>query len=119
MSVSPDSLRELFFEQSIDGFFIMMLDEPIEWNDNAPKDAILEHVFHHQRMTIANEAYARQYGVARTDLIGMTPAEFFRHDLTAGGFRNHNALETYYGVRLLSAAATFFVSLPGTRVIPT
>ena len=84
MSVSPDSLRELFFEQSIDGFFIMMLDEPIEWNDNAPKDAILEHVFHHQRMTIANEAYARQYGVARTDLIGMTPADFFAHDMEGG-----------------------------------
>jgi PAS domain S-box-containing protein len=84
VSVSPDSLRELFFEQSIDGFFIMMLDEPIEWHDNAPKDAILEHVFHHQRMTIANEAYARQYGVARTELIGKTPAEFFAHDMEAG-----------------------------------
>lgn len=62
----------------------MMLDEPIEWNDNAPKDAILEHVFHHQRMTIANEAYARQYGVPRTELIGKTPAEFFAHDMEAG-----------------------------------
>jgi len=84
VSVSPDSLRELFFEQSIDGFFIMMLDEPIEWNDNAPKDELLEYVFQHQRMTIANEAYARQYGVARTDLIGMTPADFFAHDVISG-----------------------------------
>ena len=83
MSLSPDSLRELFFAQSIDGFFIMMLDEPIEWNDSVDKDAILEHVFQHQRMTIANEAYARQYRVQLPELIGKTPAEFFAHDMEA------------------------------------
>jgi PAS domain S-box-containing protein len=84
VSLSPDSLRELFFAQSIDGFFIMMLDEPIEWSDAADKDALLEHVFRHQRMTIANEAYARQYRVSLPELIGKTPAEFFAHDIDAG-----------------------------------
>jgi PAS domain S-box-containing protein len=84
VSLSPDSLRELFFAQSIDGFFVMMLDEPIEWNDAADKDALLEHVFRHQRMTIVNEAYARQYRVALPELIGKTPAEFFAHDIDAG-----------------------------------
>ena len=84
VSLSPDSLRELFFAQSIDGFFIMMLDEPIEWNDDADKDALLEHVFQHQRMTIANDAYAQQYRVPLAQLIGKTPAEFFAHDLARG-----------------------------------
>ncbi|HEY7237474.1 MAG TPA: histidine kinase [Gemmatimonadaceae bacterium] len=84
MSLSPDSLRELFFAQSIDGFFIMMLDEPIEWNDAADKDTLLDHVFKHQRMTIANEAYAKQYRVALPELIGKTPAEFFAHDIEGG-----------------------------------
>ena len=84
MSLSPDSLRELFFAQSIDGFFVMMLDAPIEWNDAADKDALLEHVFHHQRMTIVNEAYARQYRVPMQELIGKTPAEFFAHDIASG-----------------------------------
>jgi len=82
--LSPDSLRELFFVQSIDGFFVMMLDEPIEWNDAADKDALLEHVFQHQRMTIVNEAYARQYRVSIDELVGKTPAEFFAHDIEAG-----------------------------------
>jgi len=62
----------------------MMLDEPIEWNDAADKEALLEHVFRHQRMTIANEAYARQYRVALPELIGKTPAESFAHDIEAG-----------------------------------
>ena len=84
MSLSPDSLRELFFAQSIDGFFIMMLDEPIVWNDAADKEALLEHVFQHQRMTIVNEAYARQYRVSLEELIGKTPADFFAHDIDAG-----------------------------------
>jgi PAS domain S-box-containing protein len=84
LSPSPDSLRELFFAQSIDGFFIMMLDEPIDWNDAVDKDALLEHVFRHQRMTIANDAYARQYRVSLHELIGKTPAEFFAHDIEAG-----------------------------------
>jgi PAS domain S-box-containing protein len=101
MPLSPEGLRELFFAQSIDGFFIMMLDEPIEWNDAADKDALLEYAFQHQRMTLANEAYARQYHVPLADLIGRTPAEFFAHDLERGkaGWRamfdaGHSHVET-------------------------
>jgi PAS domain S-box-containing protein len=101
MPLSPEGLRELFFAQSIDGFFIMMLDEPIEWNDTADKDALLEYVFQHQRMTLANEAYARQYHVPLSDLIGKTPADFFAHDQERGkaGWRamfdaGHSHLET-------------------------
>ena len=84
MSVSPDTLRELFFTQSIDGFFIMMLEEPIEWSHAADKDALLEHVFRTQRMTIANEAYAKQYRTPLEELIGKTPADFYAHDPQAG-----------------------------------
>lgn len=83
-SISPDGLRELFFAQSIDGFFIMMLDEPIDWDGAADKDALLEYAFEHQRMTIANDAYARQYRVPLAQLIGRTPADFFAHDLDRG-----------------------------------
>ncbi len=84
MSVTPDDLHELFFTQSLDGFFIMMLDEPIEWTDAADKDALLEYVFEHQHMTLANEAAAQQYGVPLNRIIGMTPAQFFAHDPCAG-----------------------------------
>jgi uncharacterized DUF497 family protein len=41
LSLSPDSLRELFFAQSIDGFFIMMLDEPIDWSDEEDRFVLL------------------------------------------------------------------------------
>ena len=80
-SVSKDVLHELFFTQSLDGFFIMMMDEPIAWNDSADKEALLDYVLHHQRMTIANEAYAGHYALPLSRIIGMTPAEFYAHDV--------------------------------------
>ena len=34
-------LLEAFFTQSLDGFFFMMLDRPIRWNDQADKEKLL------------------------------------------------------------------------------
>jgi two-component system, NarL family, sensor histidine kinase UhpB len=82
--VSKDVLHELFFTQSLDGFFIMMLDEPIDWNDSADKEALLDYIFAHQHMTIANEAFARHYAMPLSQIIGMTPADFYRHDIARG-----------------------------------
>jgi len=84
MSLANDRLLELFFTQSLDGFFIMMIDEPVEWNDRVDKDAALDFVFTHQRMTLANGAVAAQFGAPLGTLIGMTPAEFFAHNPAEG-----------------------------------
>lgn len=85
---SPDfntpALLEAFFESSQDGFFFMMLDQPIEWGPGVDKDAVLDYVFSHQRMTKVNPAMAEQFRAKRAELIGLTPGEFFRHDLEAG-----------------------------------
>lgn len=83
-AVTKDSLHELFFTQSLDGFFIMMLDEPIDWTNTCDKDATLAYVFTHQRLAVANEAFARHYQRPLLDMIGMTPADFWAHDPNAG-----------------------------------
>ena len=62
----------------------MMLDQPIEWGPTVDKDAVLDYVFTHQRMTKVNPAMAQQFRATPESLIGMTPAEFFRHDVAAG-----------------------------------
>ncbi len=81
---TPD-LLEAFFERSQDGFFFMMLDQPVEWGPDVDKDAVLDYVFTHQRMTKVNPAMAQQFrATTAAALIGMTPAEFFRHDLEGG-----------------------------------
>ncbi len=68
---------ELFFKQSAIGFFFMMLDEPIKWNDNIDKEKVLNYVFYHQHLTQVNEAMVKQYGTKEEDLLGLTPADFF------------------------------------------
>ena len=83
--LNTPELLEAFFERSQDGFFFMMLDKPVEWGPGVDKDAVLDYVFTHQRMTKVNPAMAQQFrATTSAALIGMTPAEFFRHDLEGG-----------------------------------
>jgi PAS domain S-box-containing protein len=83
--LNTPELLEAFFERSQDGFFFMMLDQPVEWGPGVDKDAVLDYVFTHQRMTKVNPAMAQQFrATTSAALIGMTPAEFFRHDLEGG-----------------------------------
>ncbi len=82
--MSADNLLELLFSQSLDGFFFMMLDEPIRWDDEADKDRLLDYIFAHQRVTKVNAAMLAQYGARQEQFLGMTPADFYEHDLEAG-----------------------------------
>jgi formate hydrogenlyase transcriptional activator len=82
--MSGDHLLELLFTQSLDGFFFMMLDEPIEWNDQADKEQLLDYAFEHQRVVLVNDAMLNQYGASRDDFLGHRPSDFFAHDLVRG-----------------------------------
>lgn len=83
-ALENERLLELFFSQSLDGFFFMMLDEPVEWGDHVNKDAVLDYVFEHARLTKVNAAIVAQFHAASADeLLGRTAAQFFAHDLAA------------------------------------
>jgi PAS domain S-box-containing protein len=80
--IGNEKLLELFFSKSMDGFFFMMLDEPVEWNDRVDKSLVLDYVFEHQRMTKVNSAMVAQFNASSAaDLIGVTPTQFFAHDI--------------------------------------
>ena len=86
--IENERLLELFFAQSLDGFFFMMLDEPIDWSVEAEKERLIDYVFEHQRMTKVNSAIVAQFHAASADeLIGRTPAQFFAHDLAGAKAR--------------------------------
>lgn len=74
-------LLELFFSQSLDGCFVMTLDQPVRWNDEIDKDAALDYVMHHERLTRINPALINQYKTTHEQLIGKTPAELFTNNL--------------------------------------
>ena len=80
-----DHLLELLFSQSLDGFFFMMLDEPIQWDGgHADKERLLDYAFAHQRITKVNDAMLAQYGATRDSFIGLTPGVMFQHDVASG-----------------------------------
>jgi PAS domain S-box-containing protein len=82
--MEPDDRLELFFSQSLDGFFFMMIDEPVRWDESTDKEKALDYIFEHQRVTKVNDAMLAQYGATRQEFLGTTPADFFRHDLAYG-----------------------------------
>ncbi len=82
--IESESRLDIFFKQSIEGFFMMMLDEPVKWNDSVDKEKILDYVFENQRITRINDAMLEQYGAKSEDFIGLTPKDFFAHDMQHG-----------------------------------
>ncbi|MCL4549008.1 MAG: PAS domain S-box protein [Bacteroidetes bacterium] len=75
---------ELFFTQSLAGFFFMMLDEPVNWDKAEDKEKTLDYIMAHQRITKVNDAMLAQYGATREQFIGLTLADFFAHDIEHG-----------------------------------
>jgi PAS domain S-box-containing protein len=82
--MTTDDRLELFFSQSLDGFFFMMIDEPVRWDGSVDKERVLDYVFVHQRVTKVNDAMLAQYGATRDSFLGTTPADLFRHDIAHG-----------------------------------
>ena len=79
-----EGLHELFFSQSLDGFFYMMFDEPIRWDDTVDKEKVLDYVFAHHQITKINDAMLQQYGASREQYIGLTPNDLYAHDIAYG-----------------------------------
>lgn len=75
---------DAFFEQSLDSFFFMTMDEPILWSDLADKDQLLDYAFSHLRINRVNNAMLSQYGANYNQFIGITLNKLFAHDILHG-----------------------------------
>jgi PAS domain S-box-containing protein len=82
--VENERALDVFFNNSLYGFFFMMLDEPVVWSDAVDKEKALDYVFEHQRITKINPAMLSQYGAEEKEFIGLTPKDFFDHDIDFG-----------------------------------
>lgn len=71
----------MFFNNSIFGAFFMTADRPVPWHEGTDRDAALEYLVTHLRVTRINQAMLDQYGATRADFMGRTPHDFFEHDL--------------------------------------
>ena len=75
---------DLFFQNSSDGFFVMMLDEPVYWNNDTNKETTLDYVFAHHRITRFNEAMLRQNSMSAETYRGLTPNDIYKDDMALG-----------------------------------
>jgi len=62
----------------------MTMDRPIEWNDKADKEQLLEFIFSNLKITRINDAMLTQYGADLDQFLGITPNDFFVHDIEQG-----------------------------------
>lgn len=73
-----DRRFDMLFSQHVDGVFIMMLDEPIEWV-HGDRETLLEYAYSHLRITAINEEMCRQVGRPRNELLGTVPRDRWMH----------------------------------------
>jgi len=71
------TMLENFFSQSLYGFFFMMFEEPLVWNDTVDKNEALKKAYSTQFITRVNQAILNQYGATEDEFIGLTPGDFF------------------------------------------
>lgn len=77
---SSDDFFDLFIKQSLVGFFIMEVECPIVWEPNSDIKPSLDKFYYHQKVVRVNKAFLDQYGFTESEVLGMTPADFFVHN---------------------------------------
>lgn len=73
---------DMLFSQSLHGFFICMMEEPVAWNDSADKESILDYALKHQKIVRVNQALLDQYGAAEEGFIGTTVETLLADDMS-------------------------------------
>ncbi|WP_299464392.1 PAS domain S-box protein [uncultured Microscilla sp.] len=75
---------DLFFQYSTDGIFLMMLDEPVHWNNTIDKETTLDYIFAHQRITRFNQGILKQNEMSAEACEGMTLDDIYKANLSKG-----------------------------------
>jgi PAS domain S-box-containing protein/putative nucleotidyltransferase with HDIG domain len=79
-----DERLQVFFNQSLDGFFFCQFETPMQWKNAGNKEEILEDIINTQRFTDVNNAMLKQYDISREDFLKLTTKDVFAHDLEQG-----------------------------------
>ena len=80
--INNNRIAEVIFENSVNGMFIMLLPEPITWEDKseAEKEQLLDFIFENQVVAHCNMAFLDLNGIDPTNTEILTPKYFFRND---------------------------------------
>lgn len=86
-------LLEMFFSQSIDGFFFMQLEEPVNWKilDDDNKTITIDNTLKTQSFIKFNDALLNQFGFSSDEILNLHPIDFFPG-------RYQNAFDIWYNL---------------------
>lgn len=76
-----ESIFEAFFNQGLDGSLIVLLDNPIVWNDQINKEEVIERIIDNHRVMRVNQAYLNQYGYQMDQIFKRTAREIYENNL--------------------------------------
>jgi PAS domain S-box-containing protein len=75
---------EFLFQQTLDGVFLMLLPEPVEWPRMSNSEAMLDFVFQNQRIVQVNSTFLTHYQCSQQDMLGLSMSDLFSHDRVKG-----------------------------------
>lgn len=75
------TIFEAFFKQGINGSLIVLLDEPVVWNDQINQKEVLEFIIEKHRVIRVNQAYLNQYGYKEDEILNRTAKEIYPNNL--------------------------------------
>lgn len=77
-------ILRLLFEASPDGFFVMMINQPVEWNPKQPDEVLFNHIFKTQQITLHNKRAIELNPGFKANLLGVSPERYFSYDRESG-----------------------------------
>ncbi len=72
-----EQLIDTLFSQSLDGMFIVKMDEPVDWRGTSDKEQTIQTVLNRGRIVRANAVFMQMHGTTESQTIGSTAMEFY------------------------------------------
>lgn len=81
---TSESRLELFFAQSLDGFFMMEMEDPVVWDPDHPSEEALHRLAEGLRIVKVNAAFLAQYKARPEQFVERSFSDFFAHNVAYG-----------------------------------
>lgn len=76
-----ETIFEAFFNQKLDGSLIVILEEPIVWNDQINHEEVIEQILDTHRVIRVNQAYLDQYGYKEDQILNRSAREIYQTNI--------------------------------------
>ncbi|KXK54661.1 MAG: PAS/PAC domain-containing protein [Chlorobi bacterium OLB5] len=102
---------DAFFQQSFDGIFIAKTEKPVKWNKSKNNENDIEEILNSIRIVRANKPLADQFGTTVSDVLNVSPLEYYGTDIRKVKTRWKKFLDNGY-----SHISEYFSRADGSKI---